>query len=764
MRYFLSLISGVALFQTFQYFPHLSALIALSACVFMATRKKYVIIVLIVLGFFYAFIRHSPEAPSEGLRGKVVLTGSFQAPARSIEGGFSQEFQVASGPPVRTLDIFSGREFEIGRGYELAARVITPRQRLNPGSGRSTPYAVLMEVRGAGDRTGSIAVFFNRIRDRLNRLMRESFEPDSAALLMAVTTGQRSYLSDGLRGAFASTGLAHLLSISGTHFAFFFVLLFGLFRVVIKYLPARLLERVTVYLTPSQASAALSLPFMLLYLGISGASIPSIRAFVMISLFLFGLLVERGGHWLNFLLLAALGLVLWEPEVLLSVSFQLSFIAVLFIGFGLRGRPGLLPETKAEGIKNTGAKRLLRPMVKTLLATLYASIGVAPLVAYYFHYLSTISPASNVVITPLVGFLLVPLSLTGSFLHLLTGGYFLGPVVARVSDLTVSLVGAFASVPWCSLRVPLFPVILIVLFYAGFVLYWVSGKRYVLALSFLPVAAYALFTIGSSRPLSVTFLDAGRADASVIELPDGRVIVIDTGWSGREVAGYLRLRGHGTIDALVLSHAHPDHTGGAGRLLERFETRELWDNGRLVYPSGFLGEGLLRRSLSRGDVLDGEGYSIQVLHPYNGFYTASGDRDDEMNNDSLVLRLKGGRKAFLFAGDIKKEAEEDLSHLGRWLRSDVLKVPHHGLKGSVHEGFLQAVSPQVAVLTSSDIDEEMRRSLGGAGIFLTGSDGAVKIEEGPQGIRVKTYNDLRIRKTRSVHEELENIKRLFMTW
>jgi competence protein ComEC len=571
-------------------------------------------------------------------------------------------------------------------------------------------------------------------------------------------------MSAGLRDAFASTGLAHLLSISGTHFAFFFVLLFGLFRVIIKYLPMRLLEWITVYLTPSQASAALSLPFMLLYLGISGASIPSVRSFIMISLFLFGLLVERGGHWLNFLLLAALALVLWEPEVLLNVSFQLSFVAVLFIGFGLKERRSLLQGKGAESGQNTRAKRLLGPLVKTLLATLYASVGVGPLVAYYFHYASTVSPASNLIITPLLGFVLVPLSLTGSFLYLLTGGYFLEPLVAGVAGCAVYLVRAFASVPWCSVRSPLFPVVLVGLFYAGFVLFWVFRKKYILAFSLLPMLIYALVAIGSHRPLSVTFLDAGRADASVVELPDGKVVVIDTGWSGREVADYLRLRGHGAIDALVLSHAHPDHSGGAGYLMERFNVRELWDNGRLFYPGGFLKEGMTHRSLSRGDVLEGKGYSIQVLHPYNGFYTAYGDRDDEMNNDSLVLRLTSGDRAFLFAGDIKEEAEEDLSHLGRRLKSDVLKVPHHGLSGSAHAGFLQAVSPEVAVLTSWQADEETERSLGGARILLTGSAGAVKIEDGPKGLGIKTYDDMRMKKTRSIREELRNIRKLFVTW
>ena len=142
-------------------------------------------------------------------------------------------------------------------------------------------------------------------------------------------------MSDGMKDAFNSTGLAHVLSISGTHFGIFSVLLFGLFRLVIKFLPYSLLQRITLYVTPSQGAAALSLPFMLAYLALSGWSIPAVRSFIMISLFLIGLLIGRKRFWLNSLLFAAFVIVLWNPEALFSLSFQLSFLAVLFIGFSI---------------------------------------------------------------------------------------------------------------------------------------------------------------------------------------------------------------------------------------------------------------------------------------------------------------------------------------------------------------------------------------------------------------------------------------------
>lgn len=785
-----SFLSGVAAFHAFQYFPYLTVLASITTAVLFARKKKYLLVALIASGVIYAFIRYSPPLPGGAAfpermqySRQATVSGFFKAPAVRLEHGFSQEFKVGSGSYPETLRVFSEREFEIGKRHKLKVRIITPRKRLNPGSRQRNPYAVLMKVQGTGETNNSIHIFFNRLRDRLRRFFEESFEPDRAALLTAVTTGQKAYLDNDLREDFNSAGLAHLLSISGTHFAFFSILLFGMFRTLIRYLPGRLLERVTVYVTPSQAAAFLCLPFMLFYLGISGASIPSIRAFIMISLFLLGLLINRKGGWLSFLLLAALVLVLWEPEVIFSISFQLSFTAVLFIGGALTPFSSRFGEVVANSNgKKEWVKRLQIRSVKRggklLYVSLAASVGIAPLVAYYFHYMSIISPVSNLIVTPLVGFLLVPMSLAGSLLYLLTGSYFVEPLVGWVSHISIHLVRAFASIPYSSIKIPLFPVIIILLFYTGFLLYWLSNSPYrehnprrrsglltVLkgAVPFLPVLIYSVFVISSHRPLSVTFLDAGRAEASIIELPDRKVIVLDTGRTGKEVADYLRLKGITAVHALVLTHSHPDHTGGAGHLIERFEVRELWDNGVMIYPEGFL-DGLTRRGLKRGDFIEGEGYRLHVFHPYSGFYTAYGNRNTEKNNSSLVLKLTGRKHAFLFTGDIESEAEEDVSHLGSRLKSDVLKVPHHGLKTSAHEAFFAAVSPEFAVITSWKLNSTVNRLLKGASVLRTGTDGAVKIEEQGEGLGIKTYRDFNIRKAKHLKEELRNIKRLFMTW
>jgi competence protein ComEC len=435
-------------------------------------------------------------------------------------------------------------------------------------------------------------------------------------------------------------------------------------------------------------------------------------------------------------------------------------------------------ESKQEDTfsEDTKSARVMKKCTGNLrnafLLTLSASIGTAPLVAYHFHYFSIISPLSNLLITPLIGFILIPLSLFSSFLFLVTGHYIFTPVVSTVSDMSISMVRLFSDLPFTDMKMPAFPIIVVILFYTGFLVYFLSGKkRYTLIIPFIPIFLYFLLSFTGKKDFSVTYLDVGQGDSAVIELPDQKTIVIDTGRSGRETASYLKYKGKQVIDALVLSHIHPDHTGGLDYLVKRFKIRELWDNGRMILPEhimSFLGD--KQRILQRGDTIEGKGYTMHILHPYPEFYSLYGNEYVGANNDSLVIKIEGRNSSFLFAGDVEEEAEEDLSSLGKLLRSDVIKVPHHGGKTSSYKPFFESVSPEVAAISLGKNNafghphDEMIDTLQGVRIFRTDTDGAVKIKESKNGLEIKTFRDFQLEKTRSLDTELQNIKRLFQTW
>jgi competence protein ComEC len=661
--------------------------------------------------------------------------------------------------------ILSDREFIPGAECKMTVKFLGDSKRLNPGNLTSKEvYARLLELNTTESKRLSFCTEIQKLRYRLNKYIQANFKKDSSAFISAITTGQRASIDEDLRNAFNKTGLAHILSISGTHFGLFYVFLFGIFRFLMNVLPYRGLQRITIFLTPSQTAALLCLPFMLAYLGLSGGNIPAVRSFIMVGLFLLGLLIGRKGLWLNSLFFAAFVLAIWDPKVILDLSFQLSFLAVLFIGFSIRNT-----EDEEKGEKDT-IKKGFRYLKNALFLTLSASIGTAPLVSYHFHYVSIISPISNLLLTPIIGFVLIPLSILSSFLFLITGHYVFTPAVSIVSDISISLVKLMSAIPYSDIKIPAFPPIIVFLFYAGFLFYFLSGKkRYTLIIPFVPILIYFSLTIFERKELTVTYLDVGQGDSAVIELPDGKTMVIDTGRTGTETASFLKYRGKKTIDTIILSHVHSDHTGGLYYLIKRFKVKELWDNGRLIFPENFLAN-IKHRRLNRSDMIGGKGYSIYVFHPYPEFYTMYGNENIEADNDSLVLKIEGKNESFLFTGDIEREAEEDVLHLGRWLKSSVIKVPHHGSRTSAYKPFFDMVSPEVAVISVGrekfygHPHQEMLDTLNGSKIFRTDLDGAIKISESERWLEVKTYEDFILKRTRSLRGEIKNIMRLFTTW
>lgn len=777
MFFFILFLSGVVLFYVLLYFP----LTAGIACILTVARLIFIGRVLLVIPFIlggaYAWFRYSPpldvfEVNREVRIHCVARDASHKLPSERFinEVTIQSAWDADKGNSLAFLDkrvirIISGEGLTRGLKYGITVRPTGDRERRNPGSARNDAlYAYLQEINSSEPfKENPLITWFRDRRDMLTRYLKGNFQGDSAALLTSITTGERSTMSEELKDAFSAAGLVHLLSISGTHFGLFSMLIFGMFRLLVHYLPYRILQRFTLYLTPSQGATLASLPFMLMYLFISGASIPALRSFIMINVFLLGLLLGRRGFWLNSLLFAAFLICVWEPSAILTISFQLSFLAVLCIGYAFGEReekPGKegVPARVAFYVKNS------------LILTLAASLGTAPLVAYHFHYFSLISPLANLLITPFIGFVLVSLSLIAAFSYIVTGYYPLQSLIALASDVSLQSVKLFSSVPFADIKIPAFPAVILILFYAGTLVYFLSGrKRYVLAIPLVSIVIWSAFLMKGKDDISVTYLDVGQGDSAVIETQGGRIMVIDTGRTGREVSAYLGYLGKRDIDALMLTHADDDHAAGVAYVIKKFAVKEVWDNGLLIYPKGFL-KGPFHRPLERGDMTKAYGLDIKVLHPYRGFFTLTDNEAAGENNDSLVVKITGRNKSFLFASDIAEEAEEDLVQLGKWLRSDVLKVSHHGSRTSSSEDFLRMAAPELGIIsvgrdnTFGHPHRETLERLRKVRVYRTDRDGAVKVTETPEGLSVRTYRDFVLERTRTITGEMRNIGRLFRVW
>lgn len=208
---------------------------------------------------------------------------------------------------------------------------------------------------------------------------------------------------------------------------------------------------------------------------------------------------------------------------------------------------------------------------------------------------------------------------------------------------------------------------------------------------------------GSAENFSVYFLNAGRADAILIDA-DGKFYMIDTGKSdgADKLCDKLEALGVKTIEAVFLTHTHSDHIGGFKKLCKRFKVKGLFapcysiknSDGEDIITKLAAGRGMTDVKLWAGDRVElCGGIYARVLGPIS--YS---DADD--NDNSLVLRVEVNGRAFLFTGDMQFADEYALMQSGADLSADVLKVGNHGNKDATSSSFADAVSPSIAVITT----------------------------------------------------------------
>ncbi len=204
--------------------------------------------------------------------------------------------------------------------------------------------------------------------------------------------------------------------------------------------------------------------------------------------------------------------------------------------------------------------------------------------------------------------------------------------------------------------------------------------------------------------LSITFIDVGQGDSTLIRTPEDVTLLIDGGEYGayqESLAPFLSKNGISDIDYALVSHYHSDHLGGISKLLEKGAIDTLIipeyddkNNSRERLVKKAQQASVKIEEVSAGDTINlgTENIKVSVLHPEKGGFSI----EDE-NSNSIVLRLDCFDETFLLTGDLEADAEASLVKEYD-LEADVLKVGHHGSSTSTSDAFLEAVDPTYAVI------------------------------------------------------------------
>jgi competence protein ComEC len=653
----------------------------------------------------------------------------------------------------RTPGVFDYRLHMADRAIHVSGRI-------------DSPLAILSFTDRTDSPWRSLRFFPETLRQRLNAFLASVQNPAEAALYQALLLGNQSGLDDKTLEQYKATGCMHILSISGVHMALLGLLLTWTFTWLLKRSTWLLLHTHV----PTVA-ILLSLVPLVAYAGIAGMNTPVLRALLMSVLFLIGVVLQRQRSLLPLVAAAALLILLCRPLSLYTISFQLSFSAVLALAVIY---PRLLalfaPEQAAKP-----AGRMLRYLWTGLLVSVAATLGSLPFLLCHFNRLSLIGPVINLLVEPILCFWTLPCGLLAIPLSFIAPGAAefllnIGALGIGAADRITAFAGGFplASV-WT-----VTPTFLEISLYVLLLWSWASRQatlKTMLAHGAAAILLAALFTRelwlpSSGRETEVAFLDVGQGSSTFISLPAGNTILLDGGsktspgfdLGERVLAPFLWKNRIWRLDEVVVTHPDSDHYNGLPFVVSRFRPRRLWINGadRKTWPYS----ALLKAAGQNGTEIV-EPVADQFLQAngdvqlrfVNGAIPAGAEQPAgptlSGNNRSLVLRLAHGNIAILFPGDLEQQGEELLLRRGSDIRAKVLLAGHHGSRGSSGPPFIGAVDPELIIVSAGrnsksgylDSDHLAAWRQAGRTVLATPLDGTITVRTDGRRMTVQTFAD-----------------------
>jgi competence protein ComEC len=592
-------------------------------------------------------------------------------------------------------------------------------------------------------------------RSSIGGLIEKGGSTQSEGVLKALIIGDRDSISPALREAFNRAGVGHLLAISGLHIGIVATGAFFCLAWLLSYCKPLLWHAWS-----KKTAVVLSMAPVFAYGLLAGMSPSTQRAVIMVTIFLLTFLFEREHDLVNTLALAAMLILIVDPPALFSISFQLSFAAVLVIIYSLSRvpNPWLSDQSRMPKPKFLLVKQKL---FSFFAASFFAITGTMPLLMLYFNQVSLAGFFVNIIAVPLIGFMVVPLGLLAVFLYPLSvsGASVLLKAGAAMLSPALVIVNFFAGLPYAAVKTVTPTYIEIGLYY---LLFWALlnlrrtrttlaavqdlpdaeertrriflGKellcttarhkiaRIILAVVIIAAIADTFYWLNKRfwhDDLRVTVIDVGHGSSALLELPGGYNIMVDGGGfsdnaifdiGARIVAPLLWRKKINTVETLILSHPNSDHLNGLIYIAENFDVKEIWTNNQATDTSGYdklmtaIEKNSIRlpafKTLPRLHAING--VRLEILYPPVDF--ADKNKREwwrNLNNNSLVIKVSLGSKSFLFPGDIKARAETELiANAGNHLSSTILVAPHHGSKTSSSGVFLDRVNPAAVIISS----------------------------------------------------------------
>ena len=689
-------VAGILIVQCWRSLPGLPELLIALLIIIICWLGKHWRMMFFVIGMIWvsviASVRIAEQLPvhleGQDISVSGVISGLPQVDGRRIRFDFSvinnTDGNIELPERLRLSWYNTHEEIKPGQQWRFTVRLKRPRGFSNPGGFDYERWLFSQNIGATGYirknpapqlLSESSGMFnYTNWRQRIGRYLDKQLgDSEFLGVIKALSIGDRQKISQTQWQMFRNTGTVHLVAISGLHI--------GLVSGLVFFLVWRLLARLEIkYLSPSSVAALCAITAATGYAALAGFAIPTQRALIMLMVAMICVLRQRHNWALNVLALALLVVVIIDPLAVLSAGFWLSFLAVFIIMFILTGR-----------LHKSGY------WLSMLKVHCLISIGLAPLLLFFFQQFSLIAPVANFVAVPIISLWVVPMLLLSLIISLVapeSAGLLLEGALTGL-ELMTWLLAQLTEIDNASLVLPA-PSVWAVLMasIACLILFMPRGLpgRWLGMVLLMP----ALF-MSTDRPaagqIKMTLLDVGQGLAAVIQTSE-HVLVYDTGsrFSARFDMGesvvlpFLRSQAVEQVDMLLISHSDNDHLGGAEALLRLSAVNDILTSVPVdIKPAQ-------ARLCQAGQTWTWDQVVFTVLSP-------SKQRHFSENDNSCVLRIETRAGAVLLTGDIEQAAEDRLvKTYGTKINAEIMIAPHHGSNTSSSLGFLRAVQPEMILI------------------------------------------------------------------
>lgn len=571
--------------------------------------------------------------------------------------------------------------------------------------------------------------------------------PERYALMLDSLVYGRSNIPDDMFTAFQKAGTMHILAASG-------------FNVTIMAFSTLLL---LMWITGHRKASIIgAIIISLIYAAAAGFSPTVARAVIMVIFSMSAGLFSRKYSASSGLAFAVLILLLFNPNWLFDVGFQLSFVSTL--GFFI-----VSPTIFSRVVSTKWYSKIVFIFIQTIII----QILTLPILSHHFYEFSIISPVSNLIAIPMAE-LIVPMGVVAGLVGIIIRpvGIMISWVIWPMLVLLDKILIFLSSFNWAMFVTGLLPVAIWIPYYLGLLgIYMHILKPKLISLprlktfSLVCAVVFVSFTIGTFSGFAtcktpmVVFLDVGQGDAIFVVTATGKTMLVDCAGAkygksfnpGRNiVAPFLKSQGVSKLDYVIATHNDSDHIGGMPAVLSQMRFDKVYVS--KIKNDTFQSIDLEKIVAKASPVVPKPGEIINIdeettLEFFGPIDRLLGEDDSQrINNGSIVFKLTLQGVSFLLTGDMQNEAMEYHVKNKFDIKSDILKLPHHGGYAKSMSEWVAKISPKIAVNSDSATEgtgadlrtEEALRNLK-VPIISTADNGAVIFVIKDGGYKIETF-------------------------